>query len=419
MKKSIPLFLIFAILVLCFFGSAGSPLAQEAKIKQQNGVTIISNPKDPQPENGIPIRLVFTEELSIGVEEGAEEFMFGKRLNFITDDQGNFYVNDWDRKEIRKYDNEGNFLLIIGGPGQGPGEFRNPWGPTFTPDGNIFVMDIAANRLSLFETNGRFLHQTKIPEGISVHHIHSNGLYFLNESKILQDTEVSKFAVSYGLYDAEFHPVAEIYQRIHENKHDTRSRTHYLAKILSDAAFQPTTTFLVTEEDLIYFGYSDKYEIRIFSPEGMLIEIIQRDYEPVEVTKKHKQDYIRVQKDEVLRFLREQDKPLIKEIIKLVKYPKHKPAFQKFIRMENGWLAVVVDYSEGEALFDLFDEEGKYIAQFKASIPIANLFFKNGKAYALAIENDYRYVKRYAFKIQEKKNNNSVILSRAQFNPLS
>jgi len=34
-----------------------------------------------------------------------------------------------------------------------------------------------------------------------------------------------------------------------------------------------------------------------------------------------------------------------------------------------------------------------------------DLFFKNGKAYALAIVNDYRYVKRYNFEIQEKRNN--------------
>jgi hypothetical protein len=369
-------------------------------------VIIVSNPKNPQPENGIPIRIVFKEELSIGVEEGEEYYMFGKRVNFITDDQGNFYVNDWDRKKIRKFDKEGNFLLSIGGPGQGPGEFRNPWGPTFTPDGNIFVMDIAANRLSFFDTNGRFLHQTKIPEGMRVLHIHSNGLYFLGRSRILQDTEISKFEASYGLYDTEFYPVAEIYRRVHENKHDTRPRTQYLAKILSDAAFQPTTTFFVAEEDLIYFGYSDKYQIKIFSPEGKLIEIVQRDYNPIEVTKKHKQDYIRVQKDEVLRFLRERDKPLIKEIIKLVKYPKHKPAYQKFIRLENGWLAVVFDHADGEyTIFDLFDKEGRYISQFVANIPIANLIFKKGKAYALAIVNDYRYVKRYKFEIQEKRNN--------------
>jgi len=33
------------------------------------------------------------------------------------------------------------------------------------------------------------------------------------------------------------------------------------------------------------------------------------------------------------------------------------------------------------------------------------LIFKNGKAYALAIENDYRFVKRYRYEIQEYRDN--------------
>jgi len=73
---------------------------------------------------------------------------------------------------------------------------------------------------------------------------------------------------------------------------------------------------------------------------------------------------------------------------------------------ENKWLAVIVDSIKNEyALFDIFDQEGKYITQFKSSIPVENLFFKNGKAYALAIEDDYRFVKRYNYEIQEYKDN--------------
>jgi hypothetical protein len=405
MKKSKLIFLFFTILVIFFLGSTNYPLCQEVKIEHQNGVTIISNPKIPRPENGFPIRLVFKEELSIGAEEGDEEYMFGKRVNFITDDLGNFYVNDWDRKEIRKFDPEGNFLLTIGRPGQGPGEFRNPWGPTFVSEGKMFVMDIAANRLSFFDTNGNFLRQAKIPAGMSIHFINSDGHFLIRESKILQETDVFKYAISNGLYNNQFYCLAEIHTQVHENRRDTRSRAHSLAKIASDAAFQPTTTIFMTQDDLVYFGYSEKYEIKIFSREGKICKIIQRDYDPIKIAKKHKEDYIRYQKDELWRFLRERDKPLIKEIIKLVKYPKHKPAYNKFVLMENGWLAVVVDHSQGEeALFDLFDKQGAYISQFKAHIPIANLFFKNGKAYALAIVNDYRYVKRYNFEIQEKRN---------------
>lgn len=83
--------------------------------------------------------------------------------------------------------------------------------------------------------------------------------------------------------------------------------------------------------------------------------------------------------------------------------------------MENGWLAVIVESVEDEyTLFDIFDQKGGYIAQFKTTVlklPVKGIFsdflffFKNEKAYTLAIENDYRFVKRYNFEIQEYKDN--------------
>jgi len=70
--------------------------------------------------------------------------------------------------------------------------------------------------------------------------------------------------------------------------------------------------------------------------------------------------------------------------------------------MENGWLALIVDYVEGEyAIFDLFDQEGRYVANFKASVPVEGLFFNNGKAYAVATEEGYKFVKRYRIEVQE------------------
>ena len=98
---------------------------------------------------------------------------------------------------------------------------------------------------------------------------------------------------------------------------------------------------------------------------------------------------------------------LKKKVFQKIKFPKYKPAYQGFTLMENGWLAVIVDSVKDEyTLFDIFDQEGRYIAHFKTPVPdeglyMARLFFKNGKAYAVATEDDYMFVKRYSFEIQE------------------
>jgi len=404
-------FAFFISLGLFFSYAFSHPISQETTITNKDDVTIVSNPKTPCPKNGIPIRIEFEEELSIGVEEGNEEYIFGNRIYFNTDVDGNFYVNDWDKKCIRKFAPDGKYLLAIGRPGQGPGEFQNVWHPRFDINNNLYVSDIVGSRrITHFDKRGTFLKQIRVPIRLSNIYINSLGLYIGYQSTVIEDPKKGDSVISVlGLFDTQFHLLSEINRDVHNFSSPTgrgaKSRAAYLANILSEDAFKPTSNFLVAENDFIYFGFPELYEIEVYSPDGKLSRIIQRSYDPIKINKKHKDDYIRYQDDEFLRFLRAPDQEIKKDIIKLVKYPKHLPPYMNFTLMENGWLAVVVDAIEGDyTIFDLFDEEGRYIAHFKASIPMANLFFKNGKVYALAIVNDYRYVKRYNFEIQEKRN---------------
>jgi len=159
----------------------------------------------------------------------------------------------------------------------------------------------------------------------------------------------------------------------------------------------------LAEDDSVCVGYPDTYEIRIFSPIGKLDKIIRREYDPIKITEKHIEDFLRYQEEEFFRYAPSPD-DVKEKAFELIEYPKFKPAYDTFVLMDNGWIAVVVDHIANEyTLIDLFDRHGTYIAQFAAKIPVANLLFKNGKAYALAVENDYRYVKRYGYEIQEKR----------------
>jgi len=411
MKKAIPLLSIFAILMIFFLNSTGHPLYQETKSEQQNGVTIISNPKTPRPENGIPIRLVFKEELSIGVKEGDENYMFGNDVAFNTDNKGNFYVTDWDRRRIQKFDSEGNYLLTIGKKGQGPGDFQNISKVRFDPDGNLYVVDIVNRRISFFDSQGNFLRLIKSPVRFSYNlQMNSQGFFVFREGKILEYPDGSDtYVLTYGLYDKNFDLVAEFYSEKMESgpapSRDKNSIAKSLAEGVGENAFRPTTNFIVRKDDCVYFGYSEKYEIKVFNPAGDLIGIIKREYDPIRVTHKDIEIYAQNYKDTIFIHLPISD-DIKEKAIRLAKYPKYKSAYNNFTFMEKGWLLVIVDsLDDGYALFDIFDQEGRYIAQFKAAIPTRGLFFKNGKAYAVAMENGYKFVKRYSFEIQEFRDN--------------
>ncbi len=405
-KRNIFSFLIFLSFVFLFFIFSNHETLGEETVNSQSSeeVKIVSNSKSPAPEDGVKIRIVFEEELTIGVEEGDENSMFGGRVYFNTDDEGNIYVNDWDRKRIQKFDPQGQYLLTIGRKGQGPGEFVNAWNPRFDKHGNLYVFDLGNHRISFFTTEGEYLRQISFPQGMSIHYINSSGLYFSARSQILSDSDIFSYTYTYGLFDKDLNQLTEVYTRTTERKRDMRSRAHYLANIFSDDAYDPELTFLMDENDFIYLGYPEKYEIKIFNPEGKLVKILQREYDPIKVGKKHKEKFIKYLED-VYYIGMPVDDSIKKEIAGLIKYPKYLPAYQTFTLMENRWLFVVVDSGEEDAnLVDVFDRDGKYIAQFTTSVSTDRLIFKNNKAYAVDTVNDFRYVKRYNYEIQEFRN---------------
>jgi len=399
--------IIFVLGFLLTIDSLPQDLSRKTSIDLQDlkDVKVISNPKTPKPKDRFKLRIIFEEELSIGVEEGDENYMFGGRLYFNTDDEGNIYVNDRDRQRIQKFNHQGQYLITIGRKGRGPGEFVNAWNPRFDKDGNLYVFDFSNRRISFFTTEGEYLRQISFPQGISIHYINSSGLYFSSQSRILSDSDVFSYTRTYGLFDKDLNQLAEVYNRTTESKRDTRSRAHYLANIFSDEAYAPNRTFLMSRSGFIYFGYPEKYEIKIFSPEGKLVKILEKEYDPIKIGKKHKEIFINYLEDEYYRGMPTEES-IKKDVIRLLKYPKYLPAYQTFTLMENGWLFVVVDSGEEDAkLIDIFDQDMKYIAQFTTSVSTDRLIFKNGKAYAIDTVNDYRYVKRYSYEIQEFKNN--------------
>ena len=402
-------FIIGIFLAVDYFPDASFADEMNTLQKSDDKVVVISNPKTPL----MKMRIVFKEELSIGEVEGDKNYMFGSVILFNTDKDGNFYVADYDNQRILKYDSDGKHLLTFGREGQGPGEFRSLSIPRFDKDNNLFITDTLNRRISIFDKNCEYLKQMKFQERYNDVYINSKGYLIAIKWNMSPESGVMKMNFVYGLFDDSFNLVAEIYKNESEFPSppgtDESSIAKSLAEALSGSAFRPQIGYTVASNDLIYLGYSDTYEIRVYSPEGQLIKKITRDYDPIPVSKKDKERYAQVSLERMTSPLFTEE--IKKKVIPLIKYPKYKAAYLRFTLMENGWLAVLVDFMEDEyMLFDIFDQEGKYIAHFKTPVPdeglyMTRLFFKNGKAYAVATEDDYMFVKRYSFEIQEFKDN--------------
>lgn len=379
--------------------------------ESEDGV-VISNPKTPE----LNLRIVFTEELSIGEVEGDENYMFGQNIFFNTDEDGNFYVSDLATYRILKYNPDGKYLLSIGREGQGPGEFGSLSFIGFDKDKNIYTNDVVNNRISFFDKEGKYLRQIRMTERYPFVVFNSKNFIIANKRTISEEGNVQKLTHLYGLFDSEFNLVTELFKDEIEmplpTGVDASSLGEYIAKVFSISAFRPQVITALADNDSIYLGYPDKYEINVYSPEGKLVKKINRDSDPIPVRNKDKESFVKIVSENLPAIITDDIK---EKAFQNIKYPKHKPAYQGLTLMENGWLAVIVDSVEDEyTLIDIFDQEGKYIAHFKTPVPAEGiwaglLFFKNGKAYSVVTEDDYKFVKRYSIEIQEYKDGKWVI----------
>ena len=389
-------------LFLClFFVVPFSGTAPVFASAQQPEAQVISNPKSPRPPDGKRKRILFKEELTIGAVEGDENYMFGDSIGLNTDGEGNFYITDFDRGRILKYDPAGKFLTTIGMEGQGPGEFQTPSVVRFDAKGRLYITDMITRRIMFFDPSGRFLEQISRPDAFEDLTIHSKGQYVFHRTQEVESDSYRGYKIIWGVFDDQFNLVAELFSMNREfeapTERDATSRAKRLAGILSKMAFRPLPLFALTDNDWIYFGFPEKYEIDVYSPEGKKLKSIRREYDPIKVSRKDK-DYF--ENGVGTRFLRRIRRVEAEEVFGFIEYPKYKPAYIRFALMENGWLAVVVEFIENEyTLFDLFDREGVYIGHFKADIDPNSLFFKNGKAYAVTTKDGYKFAKRYAIEI--------------------
>lgn len=101
------------------------------------------------------------------------EYLFG-------DQHGNLFVTDIGDYRVKKFDVDRKLVQVYGkGRGTAPGEFEAPMYASVDPEGNVWVPDLALQRLAIFEDAGTLLRSISLdyrPYGLR--HL-SDGRYFV------------------------------------------------------------------------------------------------------------------------------------------------------------------------------------------------------------------------------------------------
>lgn len=105
-------------------------------------VAAASTDRPPSPA-GQAQPITLSHNLTIGVEDGDENLMFGRIARIDVDGRGNIYVLDGKSRKVGIFDREGKPVRTISVPaGQGPREATNLSGIAVTPGGTLFINDM-------------------------------------------------------------------------------------------------------------------------------------------------------------------------------------------------------------------------------------------------------------------------------------
>ncbi|MBN1271887.1 MAG: 6-bladed beta-propeller [Candidatus Aminicenantes bacterium] len=356
--KGFHLLLIFTLAFLAF-SCAKKQGVWQGKIETKDGVTIVTNPKEPVHGSEA---ISFREDLSLGGEEATGEYMFAGVMDIEVDAGDNIYVLDRDEAHIQVFDEQGAFIRTIGSPGAGPGEISNPW--SFCLKNDTLTVASMDGRMSLFTTGGEFVRV--IQTGfiwIFQLAMDSLGNYYMTVPNMSENAGITTVI---NKYDQEF---KSLQQMVETPGMDRQG----VIKV-----FRPMLYWEMDKDDNIVYGYPENYEVNIINTEGKPYKKITRPCDPIPVSEEEKERY--------------GDAP---QSIKF-EFSKNHAAYKNFFLDDEGrvYVRTFEKDLEGTYLYDVFDAEGKFMAKFPLKGSPA--FIKRSKLY-LSDEDEggYPLVKRF------------------------
>ncbi len=368
MRKTVSSIVFLLILLFGFIFIPSLLPAQKIKIKTENGVTVVYNPKNPAPPPGTPTKLILKEDLTIGEKEESEEYMFSRMESLDVDDEGNIYVLDSKESHVKVFDKDGKYVRTFCRKGQGPGEMQRALNVVVTLQREIMVNDWRSRRLLYFTLDGKFLREVSGAKMFNFNNprVDSKGNVVANFTVMGAKTmsELKKFT-------SDLEPIFTI-----------ASIEVMRLPVLNP--FFPVFFWEVIKEDNIIWGISTKYELRVLNTDGKLIKRIIKDYDPVKITEEDKEERLKA-------FGRLP--PEVK-----IEFPKYHWAFENLSIDEEGrmFLRIHEKAENGEgSYYDVFDSEGRYIA--KIPLKATPRVWKKNKLYTVEEDEEgYRFVKRYS-----------------------
>lgn len=241
-------------------------------------------------------------EVSIGMLEGADEYLIGDPRSIAVGAGGEIYVLDRQVPVIRMYLSDGTFIRNVGHEGGGPGEYKSPGAIAVLPDDRLVVRDPGNARVTIYSPTGEYQEQLWYPGGFNTsRRMYTDTAGFVY-SMVLLNYGTAPWDWIMGL--AKIDPSAGILDTIpaptwdYEPPQITGSRENNSSS--SNVPFSPDESWTFSPLGYMVGGVSTEYRIDLYRV-GEPVLRIERDWIPVPVKQEEAEEQRRQKTDNMQR----------------------------------------------------------------------------------------------------------------------
>ena len=343
-------------------------------------------------ESPPPLENVLTLELSFGDEKTIvkDEFLLATPKYIVINYNGDIYVleGEEDKAKIKVFDENGSEKLILGGYGQGPGEYTTPANPIVSRDGFLTVID-NIYRYNIYSPDFKFLNSVRWSNDQLFNNylnknnfrltsmLHQMKVHSINESERIMSLMTSNISLEdkFPYYDVLFYegPDSLIEIARYNNK---------IANLFLSAPFRGDLLWDVTFDNKVIYthpGFDIKndrndfyYVLNIFSFEDFSKSQIIHKYIHVEITADEKERYYKKKYEDT------REGRIHLDILKNTKF--HPPLLNLIADRNFIFVCVHQDKDTENVLVDVFDiKDMKHLSS--AYFPFSPEDIKNGYTY--------------------------------------
>jgi hypothetical protein len=326
-------------------------------------------------------------EVSIGLFDGPEEYIFGDVVSLAMGHDGTIYVMDRQVPALRVYNAEGTYRTTFGRGGEGPGEYKQPdGGLNVLSDGRVVLKDPANARIQVFSPQGEAIDTWRIRGNFNTsrrmivdRQDRSHALILLDPEASVTDWKTGLVQINPGgtMGDTLVIPDTPWEEPTIEASHEYEDGGTSMS--VNSVPFAPSENAALSPNGYFIHAISTRYALTLLRKDGPPLRI-EKAYSPVAVTAGERAE----EEEAAIRNMRYTDPnwrwngPPI---------PDAKPPFSRFFAGEDGTVWVMThqpaqevedpffDASDPEAvrdvwkeavLFDVFEEDGSYLGAVRA-----------------------------------------------------